>query len=351
MFKSKSINLENINKILIIHTAFLGDIALALPLVNALKSKKSSLEISFLTTPLGAQILKCSPLIDNIFIYDKKGIHKTGKGLDALISNINTRDVDCIISIHKSYRTSLIIKKIKKKLAIGFSASAMSYIYDFTVPYMVHKHTIWRNFELLKVFDEFKNEHEIIIDKNLVEFTEIQKSKVNNFINTHQINKYIIISPASEWATKMWGEDKYTNLTQKLINNGYTIILNGSSKEKELCDRIVSKTGAYSLAGELNLDESLYLVNGAGLSISNDSGPVHFAFLTNTRVLSIYGPTIPEFGFFPTGEFDKIVQTNELKCRPCDNHGLHICPLGHHNCMKLISVDKVFDVAMEIIEN
>lgn len=60
-------------KILIIQTAFLGDVVLALPLVQALKKIDNNCLIDFLCIPQTSGVLENNPYIRNVIIYDKKG--------------------------------------------------------------------------------------------------------------------------------------------------------------------------------------------------------------------------------------------------------------------------------------
>src|SRR5437762_6047830 len=60
-----------------------------------------------------------------------------------------------------------------------------------------------------------------------------------------------------------------------------------------------------------------------------------------TPTVAIFGSTVPAFGFGPRGPHDRVVQLDGLPCRPCSAHGPPSCPLGHHLCMKSLSVEDV----------
>jgi len=81
------------------------------------------------------------------------------------------------------------------------------------------------------------------------------------------------------------------------------------------------------------------------MNFCNDSAPMHLASSVNAPVTVIYCSTLPEFGFGPLSDRSFIIETREeLRCRPCGLHGHKACPLGHHNCMRDISPDRVWDV-------
>ena len=75
--------------------------------------------------------------------------------------------------------------------------------------------------------------------------------------------------------------------------------------------------------------------------VTNDSAPLHIAGAVGTRVVAIFGPTVPAFGFGPLGATDSIAEVHGLTCRPCSKHGPMVCPLIHHRCMKDLKVDEV----------
>ncbi|HEY9015471.1 MAG TPA: glycosyltransferase family 9 protein, partial [Gemmatimonadales bacterium] len=83
------------------------------------------------------------------------------------------------------------------------------------------------------------------------------------------------------------------------------------------------------------------LIQRAACLVTNDSAPLHLATAVGTPVLAIFGPTVPEFGFGPRRPEDVSLGHADLPCRPCSAHGPMVCPLGHHRCMRELSVDLV----------
>jgi heptosyltransferase-2 len=68
---------------------------------------------------------------------------------------------------------------------------------------------------------------------------------------------------------------------------------------------------------------------------------MHLANAVGTKVIAIFGATVPEFGFYPYGTHDTIFQTNGLKCRPCSVHGGNRCPIKTFVCMNKIDEVKL----------
>jgi heptosyltransferase-2 len=149
---------------------------------------------------------------------------------------------------------------------------------------------------------------------------------------------FTAIAPGSVWGTKRW--PYYSELVAR--TEGRVVIV-GGKEDRPLAEAIVrSSSGkAVSAAGELTLRESAALISRARVLVTNDSAPLHLATATGTPVLALFGPTVPEFGFGPRGPGDVTLGHDELTCRPCSRHGPQACPLGHHRCMRDLSVEAV----------
>jgi heptosyltransferase-2 len=67
-----------------------------------------------------------------------------------------------------------------------------------------------------------------------------------------------------------------------------------------------------------------------------------------TPIVALFGPTVTEFGFGPLRAGDVALGLDGLQCRPCSPHGPPQCPLGHHRCMRDITVEAVLAAIEEI---
>ena len=120
-------------------------------------------------------------------------------------------------------------------------------------------------------------------------------------------------------------------------------MLIGLASEKELCQEVASACSFKIpvLAGETSVPQLAALLAQAEILVSNDSGPAHVASAVGTPVVSIFGPTVPAFGYTPFGVDRVVIERRELDCRPCDRHGPRRCPLGHFRCMREIDSREV----------
>jgi heptosyltransferase-2 len=123
----------------------------------------------------------------------------------------------------------------------------------------------------------------------------------------------------------------------------------GAPAERGICDEIVrAAPGAVSIAGETSLWESAEILALADRLVCNDSGAMHMAAAAGVPTVTVFGPTILEFGYRPWQNQARVAQV-ELKCRPCGKHGAKACPLGTHECMKAVSVQTVLGLCDDVV--
>jgi heptosyltransferase-2 len=68
-----------------------------------------------------------------------------------------------------------------------------------------------------------------------------------------------------------------------------------------------------------------------------------------TPTVTIFGPTVPEFGFGPLAPRRVVVGHTALACRPCDRHGPRRCPLGHWRCMRELTPEQLERVVLDLL--
>jgi heptosyltransferase-2 len=130
----------------------------------------------------------------------------------------------------------------------------------------------------------------------------------------------------------------------RIADRSNVVVLGGAS-DAAMGETIISQLppgAGVNAAGRLGFLASAAIIGKAATLVSNDSAPQHFASAMNTPTISIFGPTVPDFGFGPLAEGSEVVGLDSLACRPCDHHGPPRCPLGHWRCMREVSSDEVF---------
>ena len=161
----------------------------------------------------------------------------------------------------------------------------------------------------------------------------------------------IVISPGAKFgASKCWLPEWFASVADHLIESeGATVIVTCGPGEESIARAIgkaMKQRGFLFDSPLLTLGELKSLVRRSDLLICNDAGPRHLAKAFDVPVVTVFGPTHPDW---TSTSYDKerIVRI-DVDCGPCQQR---VCPLGHHQCMTGVTVDMVFSAATSLLQS
>jgi len=326
-------------KILVVQTAFIGDVVLATALVESLHQQYPKAAIDVVVRKGNEPLFNEHPFINELIIWDKKQ-HKYLNWF-SILKKIRAKHYDVLINAQRFAATGLWTVLSSANTTIGFDKNPFSFLFTHKVKHDVvalnqnisvsEVHEINRNHALISSLGVFP----LAMPKLYPTKSDFEKVKL------YQAEKYITIAHASIWFMKQVPLTAWVSFISELKFEGPIYILGGAS-DKALGDKIINEvvrlhttasTKIINLSGELGFLASAALQQKAVLNYVNDSAPMHFCSAVNAPVVAIYCSTITAFGFGPLSTNSFIVETQEqLACRPCGLHGNKQCPLGHFNC-------------------
>ncbi len=332
-------------KILVIQTAFVGDVLLSIPSLLRLKSLYPHSELTLLCRKGLSEIfreLKLADIVIELNKRDKSEFKKT-------FSLLKKTQYDLLICPHQSYRSALMALQIPAKQKIGFKVWWNFFIFDKSTPRVWKTPDALRQLGLIGLVD---TETKMKVDSYSGKIPSIGKMGIRERIVKHPryqsiIDKFnlpkgaVFISPGSVWNTKRWTKSGFKNLARKFTE---PVIFIGSPDERDLCTEIATDVpNTINIAGQTSLFELLVLMTTGKFLISNDSGAMHLGSVSELPTVAIFGPTVLSLGYQPWQERATVVENKGLKCRPCGLHGHKKCPIGTHECMTSITSEEVFD--------
>jgi len=147
----------------------------------------------------------------------------------------------------------------------------------------------------------------------------------------------VALAPGAVGPSKRWPVASYADLARRLAAEGHWIWVIGGPGEKELAGEIADGADIRDLTGP-DLRNAILALASATVAVSNDSGLLHVAAALGTPAIGIFGPT-SAWHWAPLNPIAAVIEiAGELPCRPCHKPA---CRLGHHRCMRDISVDRV----------
>jgi len=159
----------------------------------------------------------------------------------------------------------------------------------------------------------------------------------------------VALFPGARWGTKAWPAERFRELAERLARDaGVRALLFVGPQDDALAEalgglRDTPAAGGGAGAGVHRLPFRLVagVLEHAQAAVANDSAMMHLATATGTPLVAFFGPTVTGFGFRPLGPESTVLERS-LPCRPCSIHGSVRCPLGHHDCLRGISIEEAF---------
>lgn len=320
----------NLDRILVIQTAFLGDVILASPVWENLHAAYPHAQIDVVVKKGNESLLTAHPFLHQVFIFDKS---QKVKNLWNLAKTLRSHKYDLVINLQRFASSGILTVLARGKETRGFEKNPLSLFFSKRF-----KHEMKPNW------------HEV--DRNLCLISDLVPTPIRrpqlfpskedlNSIQIYQEVPYYCLAPTSVWFTKQAPQEIWLALIEKLSQTKEQIFLLGAPSDRAYLDEIVKNTRSSqvsNLAGRLSLLQSAALMAEAKHNYVNDSGPLHLASATNATVSAFFCSTVPEFGFGPLSENASIIEVKDMDCRPCGLHGHKACPKGHFKCGKDLKI-------------
>ena len=300
-------------KILIELPTWLGDCVMATPAIENIVNFNNDVQITFIGSFVSIEALKNHPKVIKTVVLDKKYrvLYKTARNLG---------EFDYFFSFRSALRTKF----------LKFLISAKNK-YQFDKNKYQHRHQVEK-------YNDFINDS---LDINFPP-GKLLLTTTNSQSSTQ---KTVGINPgASYGSAKRWYPEEFAKVASELSDRYDIVIFGGPGEvditldiEKSLLEKGVKNY--QNLAGKTTIPELINHISNLDLFITGDSGPMHVAAAFEVPTVAIFGPTKDDETSQWMNEKSLIVKKN-LDCQPCMKR---TCPLGHHDCMKLIKAVDVLD--------
>ena len=286
------------------------------------------------------------------------------------------RKIDAVIDLELFSRvTALLTGFSGASYKVGFHAYYNEGLYrgDFLshkVAYNPHIH-IAKNFIAL-VNALLSSKEEIPYSKTMIEDDEISIAKVTISASEQKTisgivrgcfekfdsekNKIILINPnASELLIqRRWPQENYAELIRMILDNcpKAIVLITGDPREREEAQRLkelVQNERCVNFAGKVTFAQLPMLYSISELMVTNDSGPPHFAAVTDMPSFVLFGPETPAL-YGSLGKTTPIYAG--LACSPCvsaANHRKTACT--DNVCLKVIKPLQVYEIIRPELEN
>lgn len=345
--KNRESDFETIKSILVIRTAYIGDVVMTLPILKPLKERFPEAKLFFLTSSSAKDILINNPYLDEVITFDPFWFYPAKiKAYLKFIREFKKCKFDLIIEARGDIREFLfLLWPLRAKFKVSYDVGGGGYLLSHVVPYDNVCHRVEYHLDIVRYLGG--NGNDISWD---IYLKESELRKVEDILQENKIhNSFIAIHPGSRQALKRWAPERYSLLADMLIKQeGMDVVFLGSPGEKKLVESIENKMKAkpVNLAGKTNLREMAGIFSKSVLVICNDSAPMHIAAAVDTPTIAVFGPS-KSVETSPYGKKNIVVE-KDYPCRfTCDES---VCSHSIYNaCMADILVEDVFDAVKKCL--
>ncbi len=317
LFRKKQKKPKIIQSIALLKTSGIGDTVILSAIVRDLKAALPNREITLFTGKLNYEMGK---LI--------KGCHVVSLPISkpfAAIQMVRQKQFDLWVDFGPWSRINALFTFFSlSRYKLGFKTAGQyrHYIYDQFVNHSKELHEINNYRALIKA---------IGVQKHGFPHIDIEKQvPKKRRVALH------LFPGGSRAELKMWPLENWMDLIDRLLNDGYEIVLTGGKN-----DRLdIDKPGILNKAGKLSLKETATYLTTCEHVISIDTGIMHLAAAIGCHVISLHGPT-SEKRWGAVGENVTVIKPT-YEYTPCINFGYE-STCKTNTCMKSITVDRVIN--------
>jgi ADP-heptose:LPS heptosyltransferase len=155
---------------------------------------------------------------------------------------------------------------------------------------------------------------------NEAEVDEVKK-KIKDLYPTWKGEKLVLlnVNASDLLPQRRWMPENFAVVARHLLNEFDDVLLigTGAPKEREYVQNVVDMVDDGSFvnsAGVFKFEELVSLYSISEMMLTNDSGPAHFASVTDLKVFVIFGPETPDL-YLPLGNAEPFFLG--LPCSPC----------------------------------
>ena len=274
--------LEQIERILIIRLAPLGETVLTTPVIHALRQHFRDAYIAYMVAPTREDLVSANPHLNEVLTYQTS--------VPKLIYQITRRKFQMAIVLQPTFRLVLHTFLARIPFRVGFETNAAGKrLLSLAVPNNTAQHETQRYLDVVRALDieVVADEPEVFVDSTSIAW-------VNNFLEKRKFDdgKPIVgLNPGAATQYRRWQASSFANLGD-LLHEAYNahIVITTGPQEGELADQVAEQM-VYSpiIVSQATPMHLAALLQRCSLYISNDTGPMHLSTAVKTPTVALFG--------------------------------------------------------------
>jgi heptosyltransferase-1 len=281
-------------RIAIIRLSALGDIINSLFILPFIKARYPDATIDWICEEAFASMIEHHELIDHVRTVAIKRAKKE-RSLKVLTQTIRQLrsygPYDHVIDLQGLLKSAMVARIIGKnahgfdKQSLREGAAAWLYRSHTSIPY--RENAMLRTAAIISDVLKLEISKQKILEKPAAFKTKPLSNALSRLIKPDKKN--VVITVGSSWPSKVYPPEKFAEVANGV--DAHVILVWGSASEHIDAKTIAGRCSDCSIAPKLSLYELVQLISHADLTIGNDSGPTHMAWMQNRPSITLFGPT------------------------------------------------------------
>jgi lipopolysaccharide heptosyltransferase II len=350
-------------KILLVRLRLIGDVVFTTPAIGALRRRFPHAQLTYLVEPPAAPVVRHHPALDDLIIAARpRGVARWRYDA-ALARRLRAARFDVAIDFHGGPRSALLTWATRAAQRIGYDLPGRRWCYATRVPWtrslVPPRHSVLNQWDLLTPLGIDAPDR----SRDAVTMGEdpAAAAKVSERLRAAAIDErapLIVMHVSAGNPFRRWPATAFATVAAALAREDRKrrVIITSGPSEAAAAEAVADEARRLAgdaapgivRTGEFDLPELRSLVGRAALYIGGDSGPLHIAATTQTPVVALFGPTLPErsMPWRDPAIGAVAIDAGPLPCRPC--HQRHCVP-GDFRCLTGISPNMVVSGARELL--
>lgn len=354
-------------KILVVQPSWVGDAVMATPTLRALRERYPNAEISYLMKRYVKPLYNGMPWADRLITYRTgKTKAKAGKGqFFDLAARLRAANFDMAVLLPNSFKSALICRMAKIKRVVGYDRDGRGFLLSDRllapkeagkfVPNPIIKYYLG----LAQYLGARRGEQggglkmELFVTPNERRDAEsvLERSGLSRAVDRPAAAgqpPMILLNPGANYgAAKLWKAEYFAELADRFMDElGATVLISAAPKERPIVEQIKRhmKRVPVDLSNKgTDLGNLKEIIRRCDLMVTNDTGPRHIAAAMDVPVVTIFGPTHPEWTeiYYPKERQVAV----KVFCGPCQKK---TCPLDHR-CITRVTPAMVWEKSIELL--
>ena len=349
-------------RILVVQPSWVGDAVMATPTLRAIRQLYPSAHVSYLLRRYVKDLYAGMPWADQLITYrTERTRSRNGKNAFDLAARLRAGRFDLAVLLPNSFKSALVCKMAQIPRIFGYERDGRGFLLTdrllpakhqgkFVPSPIIHAYMALARY-LGSTSRDLRMELFVTDADRRAGQAVLARCGLDPDIDRPAAAgrpPLVVLNPGAQYgAAKLWRADHFAALADRFVTElNATVLLSASPKERTIVQSIRSqmKGPAVDLSSAgMTLGSLKDVVRRCDLMVTNDTGPRHVAAALGVPVVTVFGPTYPEWtDIYYAAERQVSVP---VFCGPCQKK---VCPLDHR-CMTGVTPAMVWDASMQLL--